>query len=312
MATLKIKFPTLVTGELNTHHHRLSDMIQDVSSLIDRYNNLPADQKQKIPYRGKNMQKVIRHIHTAQYNIGQEPVLQLCIEEYKDGYDDMYLKKPNRPEEPLTPSDHLGSDKNYALMYPISEEKNGIRINRWLVIIYDTYNKDDNDLIHTVKNTIAKILEFPFKFVIPYADGQGRIYPRVEVTYTTLLNDNNDQLLLQDHIACRTARNTRKIEYVNLTDEDVASLNDEEQLEENSKRVIKVFQDESNKSFFNKYTTSKSANGEVTTAMTIGFSYARNLTNDEARQIYDSIFMRSMFAEVISNYLNNGGNAQQR
>ena len=134
----------------------------------------------------------------------------------------------------------------------------------------------------------------------------------MEVTYTTLLNDNNDQLLLQDHIACRTARNTRKIEYVNLTDEDVASLNDEEQLEENSKRVIKVFQDESNKSFFNKYTTSKSANGEVTTAMTIGFSYARNLTNDEARQIYDSIFMRSMFAEVISNYLNNGGNAQQR
>lgn len=312
MPALIIKFPTLVTGELNTHHHRLADMIQDVSALIDRYNNRADADKLRISYRGKSKNKVIKHIHTAQYNIGQEPVLQLCIEEFKDGYDDMYLRKPHQQEQPLTPNDHLGSDRNYALMYPISEDKNGIRINRWLIIIYDTPNKDDNDLIHTVKNTISKILDFPFKFVVPFADGQGRIYPRVEVTYTTLINDNNDNLRLQDHVIRRTAKSTQKVEYTNLSDEDVESLNDDEQLEENTTRVIKVFQDASNKSFFNKYTTSKSVNGDVTTAMTIGFSYSRELTNDEARQIHDIMFMRSFFTEVISNYLNNGGNARQR
>lgn len=305
MAALKIKFPTLVTGELNTHHHRLVDMIRDVSNLIDRYNNKADAEKLRISYRGKSKHKVIKHIHTAQYTIGQEPVLQLCIEEFKDGFDDMYLRKQHQPEQPLTPNDHLGSDRNYALMYPISEDKNGSRINRWLVIIYDTPNKDDNDLIHTVKYTISKILEFPFKFVVPFADGQGRIYPRVEVTYTTILNDNNDALRLQDHILRRTAKNTRKVEYTDLTDADVESLSGDEELEENSTRVIKVFQDASNKSFFNKYTTSKSVNGEVTTAMTIGFSYARDLTNDEARQVHDQLFMRSLFTEVISNYLNN-------
>lgn len=307
MAALKIKFPTLVTGELVSHHHRLEDMVQDVKNAIDRYNNRSDDLKHKIYYSGKNRKKVIKHIHTSQYNIGQEPVLQLCVEEYKEGYDDMYLKKPHQEEQALTPADHLGSENNYALMYPISEDKNGVRVNRWLVIIYDTPNKDDVDIVHTFKHTIRKILEFPFKFVIPYADGEGRVYPRVEVTYTTILNENNDHIELIDHIVKRTAQNTRKVEYVDLSAEDVENLKDDE-MDVNSKRVIKVFQDASNKSFFNKYTISKSANGEVTTAMSIGFSYGRDLTNDESRQINDPMFMRSLFTEVICSYLSNGTN----
>lgn len=307
--TLKIKFPTLVTGELQTHHHRLADMVTDVINKIDRYNNRSDDQKLRIVYFGKNKKKVIKHIHTSEYNIGQEPVLQLCIEEYKDGYDDVYLKKPNQNEQALTPADQLGSDKNYAFMYPISEDKNGFRINRWLVIIYDTPNKDDADLTHTIKNTISKILEFPFKFVIPYGDTKGRIYPRVEVTYTTILNEDNGNIELQDHIIKSTAQNTRKVEYVDLSAEEVERLKKEGDMESNSKKVIKVFQDASNKSFFNKYTTSKAANGDVTTAMTIGFSYARELTDEEAQLIHDPQFMRSMFAEVIYNYLSNGVNS---
>lgn len=74
---LKIKFPTLITSNLPTRHLRSQQMLDDVTSKINQYNNLAADHKLRIPYRGKSKSKVIRCIHPTYYDIGQEHCIQM-------------------------------------------------------------------------------------------------------------------------------------------------------------------------------------------------------------------------------------------
>ena len=62
---LKIKYPTLITSELDTHHRLYDQMRTDVVNQIDNYNNLPPQNKLRIPYVGKSKVKIIKHIHTA-------------------------------------------------------------------------------------------------------------------------------------------------------------------------------------------------------------------------------------------------------
>lgn len=105
---LKIKYPTLITSYLQSHHQHTQQMIDDVTAKIDRYNNLAPDQKLRIPYRGKSKSKVIRAIHTDLYDIGQEHCIQICVEEFKEGYSDLYYQTGNNPQVDINPRDRLG------------------------------------------------------------------------------------------------------------------------------------------------------------------------------------------------------------
>ena len=303
---LKIKYPTLITSELDTHHRLYDQMRTDVVNQIDNYNNLPPQNKLRIPYLGKSKVKIIKHIHTAFYNIGQVPTIQICIEEYKEGYDDLYLQQQGAQDVTISPNDKIGSNKNYALLYPIIEQAQSA-VNKWLVIIYDTPNKDDADITHTVKYVVRKILDFPFKYVIPTAINGQRVIPKIEVSYTTIENIDNEQFALQDYIVSRTGKKSSKIEYANVPSEHVnAIVNDNANLTWDMKRVVKIFYDLTNRNAYNTYTQTADEDGIITTEMIAKYSYSDDIAPADIATMHEDAIMRRRFAEVICNYLSNG------
>lgn len=69
-----IKFPTMLTGVLETHHDRCVQMVDDVCRQVLAYSSIPADQKYVYKYRGRDRTKVIKNISTSTYNIGSTSV----------------------------------------------------------------------------------------------------------------------------------------------------------------------------------------------------------------------------------------------
>lgn len=303
---LKIKYPTLITSELPTHNRQYNQMKADVVNKIDNYNNLAPDQKLRIPYVGKSKVKVIKAIHSDYYNIGQIPTIQICIEEYKEGYDDLYLQQQGAQDVTITPNDKIGSNKNYALLYPIIEHAQSA-VNKWLVIIYDTPNKDDSDITHTVKYVVRKILEFPFKYVIPTAINGQRVIPKIEVSYTTIENIDNEHFALQDYIISRSGKKSSKVEYANVPSEHVNEIvNDNANLTWDMKRVVKIFYDLANKNAYNTYTITTDEDGVINTEMVSKYSYADEIDSGDLPEIHRPEVMCRRFAEVVRNYLSNG------
>ena len=129
---LKIKYPTLITSELETHHLLRQQMVDDVLGLINAYGRRSPDQKERIKYRGKSRVKIIESIDYSLYNIGQVPCVQLCVRESKTGQEDMYLQKAGENDEnPITQNDKVGSNQNYAPLYPLIDQR-AQPDNKWL------------------------------------------------------------------------------------------------------------------------------------------------------------------------------------
>lgn len=303
---LKIKFPTLISGALNTHHLHTQQMKDDVSIKIDRYNNRAPEDKLRIPYRGKSKSKVIRCIHPTYYDIGGEHCIQICVEEFKEGYSDLYYQTGNQPEVNINPNDKLGSNRNYALLYPLIEHRQQT-VNRWLVIVYDTPDKDDSDIIGTIKYTVNKILEMPFTFLIPKVLQGRQNVPKIEVTFATLENIENEQYALSNHILSKTAKMNRRITYQNVpTDQIQDILDDNHNLRWYEKKLVRIFHDLANKSAYTTYSITEDENGVFHQVMTAKYSYSEDVSVEELPNLNDARTMREHFTSVINNYLNNG------
>ena len=303
---LKIKFPTLITSNLPTHYARTQLMIDDVTNKIENYNNQAPEQKLRIPYRGKSKSKVIRAIHTAIYDIGTEHCIQICVEEYKEGYSDLYYQTGNNPQVDITPGDRLGSNRNYALLYPLIEHRQQ-NVNRWLVVIYDTPDKDDSDIIGTIKYTVNKILEFPFTFVIPSVLQGMQNVPKIEVSFATLENIDNEQYALSNLITSRTAKKNRKIVYQDVpTDQIQDILDDNLNLRWYEKKLVRIFHDRNNRTAYTTYMITEDENGQIHQVMTAKYSYSEDVAAGDMANINDQATMRTYFTSVINNYLHNG------
>lgn len=85
MAKLKIKFPTLLTGALISHHQSYYDMIKEIKAKVNAYSGQPLNQKVVISYRGKKQKKIIRNISTTQFLIDRVPVLRIEMKNIKLG-----------------------------------------------------------------------------------------------------------------------------------------------------------------------------------------------------------------------------------
>ena len=97
-----IKFPTMLTNVLDSRHERCAQMVSDVCNLVTNYSGLPANEKFVYNYRGRARRKVIKNISTSQFMIGQTPVVELEIEEYKCGLSDLYLDEGNQVPHDIT------------------------------------------------------------------------------------------------------------------------------------------------------------------------------------------------------------------
>jgi hypothetical protein len=282
-------------------------MITDILSGVDAYNNLSMGGKIRVPYRGKSKVKIIKGIEAETMTIGDTQSLLLCVEEYKEGYDDVYLEKKGVGlRVNLQNNDQIGSQKNYALLYPIIEEKENGPSNKWLVVIYDTPNKDDLDIVHTIKNTLFRAFDFKFKDVLPVSLDGVRSFPKIEVTYTTLEQCDEDSLTLRNYLIKSKRTSVEKIEYENVPVEQADNLiNDTGTLQNPSTvRKIKLYWDQFNKSLSKTYTQRIDDFGNISSLIMVKYGYDAVVPEDEMGRLTDMDYMRDKFTTVINNYLN--------
>lgn len=310
---LKIKYPTLKTSELETHHLLRQEMVNDVVAMITAYGRRSPEHKEKIKYRGKSRVKIIENIDYDIYTIGRVPCIQLCVRESKIGQENMYLQRAGQDDEnQISQNDKLGSNRNYALLYPLVDQKNPPE-NKWLIIIYVTPGKDDVDIVNTFKNVVNKIFKFPFKYVVPVNINHQRVVPKIEVTLSTLENVDFNQFIRHDLIINSSSKSTQKVEYLNI-DADAAEeiLNDNHDVNAHTTRKVRFFHDLFNKSAYTTYTFSSEDNGVINTVMTTKYSEYDDIEPDQLDTLYDGQTMRNRFARVITNYLSNGEDGQNR
>lgn len=307
MATLKIKYPTLITSVLDSHHEQCIALRQDLINDIDIYNNLSPDRKLRIPFRGKSKSKVIKSIHYDLCNIGQAQSMIICVEEYREGFDDLYLQKDRNPEVSITPNDKIGSTKNYALLYPVIEYMHNTWTNKWIVVIYDTPNKDDSDIINTIKYTINKILKLPFKFALPTALNGVDIIPEIEVSFAHLENEDNEHIAVHHKMVSATAKTTHSIKYENVTtDEAQEIINDNAGVVAGIKRRIKLFKDRNNRATTDTITQELDDDGNLQSTLVSKYGYAHDVDFEDLQDINNIQTMVRNFNVVITNYLTNG------
>lgn len=310
---LKIKYPTLITSELDTHHILCQQMVDDLVASITAYGRRAPDQKERIKYRGKSRIKVIESIDYIQYNIGQVPCVQLCVRESKTGQENMYLQKAGENDEnPITQDDKVGSNQNYALLYPLIDQRVQPG-NKWLVIIYVTPGKDDADMVNTFKNVVNKIFKFPFRYVVPVNINHQRVVPKVEVTLSTIENVDFNQFIRHDLITSSSSRTTQKVEYLNIASDAAEEiLNDNGDVNAQTTRRVRFFHNAFNKAAYTTYTFSSEENGVLNSVMTTKYSENDDIEIDQLGTLYDVQTMRGRFARVLTNYLSNGADGQDR
>lgn len=310
---LKIKYPTLITSELETHHLLRQQMVDDLVGVITAYGKRSPENKELIKFRGKSKVKIIENIDYILYNIGQVPCIQLCVRESKTGQEDMYLQKAGEVvEDQITQNDKLGSNQNYALLYPLIDQRVQL-VNRWLVIIYVTPGKDDMDMVNTFKNVVNKIFKFPFKCIVPLEINHLKVVPKVEVTLSQVENVEFNQFILSDLIVKSSSKTTQKVEYLNISPDAAEEiLKDNQGVNSHTTRKVRFFHDFFNKSAYTTYTITSEEDGMINTLITTKYSDFDDIEREQLDTLYDAQIMRNRFARVITNYLSNGADGQNR
>lgn len=302
---LVIKFPTLITEPSNEGFDNQISMIDNAVGILERYNNRDENNRLTIKTRGKTKEKVIKSITTSRLECGEDHCLLLKIEEFKKGYGDLYLKTAQDPERDITATDELGSKSNFAMMYPyISHDENDNAINRWIVFIYAAADKDDSDLINTVKCVISKVLGKKFLNVINRNQEGQRKYPWVSVTMTSVENVDNQGLRYNQYVYSAKEKNSKEIWYQDVPIAEAEMLKaDEERAEEGAvKKIIKFFTSSDKKSYL-KYEYESDGQGSVSSTLMGKYSYTIEIENVD--EMYNAHFMEQCFLEVLNRFLAN-------
>lgn len=302
--SLIIKFPTLITEPLQNGLDNQQAMIQNVEGIFQRYNNRDNRNLLVIPTRGKTREKIIKSIDTSQLQLGQDHCLLLKVKEFKKGYDDLYLEPYNSPIQNISSTDKIGSRYNYALLYPyITHDADGGNINRWVVFIYDAADKDDADLINTIKCVISKILDLKFLNVLNRNLNANRNFPWVSVLFTNVENINNEELQFHQYAVTAKTKAIKETIYQNVP------LNVAEQLKVQAanetgfrKKIIKFFTSEDKKSYL-KYEYEFDGQGTIASKLMEKYSYFVEVENID--EMYNLHFMEQKFIEVLRRFLSN-------
>lgn len=302
---LIIKFPTLITEPSNDGFVNQTAMIDNAVGILERYNNRNEDERLVIQTRGKTKEKVIKSITTSRIRCGEDNCLLLKIEEFKQGYGDLYLASGQEQIKNLTSNDKLGSKYNYAMMYPyISHEENGNAVDQWIVFIYAAADKDDMDLINTVKVVVSKVLCKKFLNVINRNRYEQREYPWVSVVVTSAENVDNQDLRLSQYVFSAKEKKSTEIWYQNVP------IDEAEQLKNNAevggigivKKIVKCFTSNDKKSYL-KCEYELDGHGAISSSMMEKYSYSIEVNN--INEMYNQNFMEQCFLEVLTRFLKN-------
>lgn len=302
---LVIKFPTLITEPANEGFDNQIAMVDNAKGILERYNNRNENERLVIQIRGKTKEKVIKSITTSRMECGEEHCLLLKIEEFKKGYGDLYLDTGELRVRHINSSDKIGSKYNYALLYPyISYDDNGDSVNRWVVFIYAAADKDDRDLINTVKIVISKVFGKKFLNVVNRNRNGQRNYPWASVVVTSADNVNNEDLCLRQYVFSAKEKKSKEIWYQDVP------INEAEHLRENinvdergfTKTIVKLFTSNDKKSYL-KYEYELDGQGSVSSTLMEKYSYSIDVNN--INEMYNPHFMERCFVDVLTRFLSN-------
>ena len=228
MANHKIKVPVLISDKLENPVESYAEMLDAVRVLIDRYNNGRLEDKAVIKYRNKLKYKVIPYVNHDIYPFDRNiNAILLRVEEYKLGNTDMYLQPDGRAAQEIKSFDKLGTNCNYALMYPlVSYDSNGQPENRWVTFIYDDPSKDDADLHNTIKTVLTKILKF--NVISVFRDRldnlSNDVIEKLSINYVTKENLGNDEVELNEYTISIKEKKQRDVVYENIPVADALTL----------------------------------------------------------------------------------------
>ena len=181
------------------------------------------------------------------------------------------------------------------------------------MIIYDTPGKEDTDIVNTIKNVVNKIFHFPFRYVVPMAINHQQVVPKIEVTISKMENVDNDQYVLHNLIVDSSSKSTKKIVYANINGENAEEiLNDRSDVDTRTKKVIRFFHDAHNPSAYTTYTVTSEEDGVFNTIMTTKYSEYDEIEPGDFEHMHVRDVMIGRFTRVLSNYLSNGANGQDR
>lgn len=245
---LKIKIPVLISSELLNPVDNYRDMTNEVQRLLTNYNAAPVEERCVVMYRGKLKYKVIPYVQFDVMPIDGRNHLSvlLRIEEYKQGNADLYLRANGQQNnQDIQSEDALGSNCNYAFMYPlIKQNDDGTYTNRWVTFIYDDPSKDDADLKNTVKTVITRILNISvidlYMDHIQGANNANGHFDSIKINYVTKTNHGDDNVELNAYKVAVKETETREIQYEQVPVEEAQQLINNFAMDGYQKKVITV------------------------------------------------------------------------
>lgn len=190
-------------------------------------------------------------------------------------------------------------------MYPyISHDENDNAVNHWVVFIYAAADKDDRDLINTVKIVVSKVLGKKFLNVIKRNREGQRNYPWVSVVVTSAENVNNQGLRFSQYVFSAKEKNSKEIWYQNVPMNEAEQLKNNNDVEERGivKKIVKYFTSDDKKSYL-KYEYESDGQGSFSSNMMEKYSYSIDV--DNINEMYSPNFMEQCFVDVLTRFLSN-------
>lgn len=280
------------------------DMVSHIKKRIDEYNSQPN--KVTSDKRNKTKKKGIDKVDYFDYQFGDVPALLIQISAHNTNLHDGYLETSTKI--PFEKDFKVGSDNNFILLYPII---NGIDNSNyeyyWIVLVYEDIEKENGELISTVKLVLKKILGINVANIkLPEVLEELRkmgVVPELQLRLTSISFDDNEvdtkfrTYLTESKVKRQSVDKFRDLPY----DTTVDLINEELEKEGHQKVEVKVLW---GKKVYNitKEQMNDARNSIKQTAEEI-FNETSAITELDLPQIYNRDFIIERLKPVLNNYL---------
>lgn len=304
-----IKIPVYTSEPIEKEHDAFAsityeDMVYNIKKKIDEYdqrkNKVTSDKRNKAKKKG------IDKIEYTQHMLGKVPSLLLRITAHNTNLHDGYLETDKRIN--FEKDYKVGSDNNYALLYPVIDglDNNHYR-HYWIVLVYEDIEKENSELISTVKLVLKKILgisiaNIKLPDVIDELRKMGTV-PELQLKLTSVSFDDNEVDVRYKNYLCESkVKKKKEDKFQNMPFESTEEMINEEFAKETHQKVeVKVWW---GKKVYNitKEQLNDAKRSIRQTAEEV-FNESSTITDADLPKIYDTSFIISKLTPVLNNYL---------
>lgn len=289
----KIKIPAYISENITNTFEVVDtyvEMINNVTTIIDNYNNRTEDRKLATKIRGKNIQKEISSISYERHYDGDTPILLLRISEKKHGFTDLSIE--GEKTSIIEQNDKLATQYNCAVLYPNINTIGTETSNSWTTFVYLDSGKTDAEVVTTVKTVLNRILKLKINNVKSKAANElirrEGVIPKLVAQYVTVTNNDNERLKIRGVQIKATIKEVKTFEYQSIPSEDVENYVNKPNDLEYSERKITVSLVDNHEL---KYTHKQNAAETVKDAIEQIYNYETEMLLTDIERMYNSDFI---------------------